>query len=68
MPSLTNNTVIKYFRDAKEELKKVTWPTKEETVRYTIAVIAMCAALAVYFGLLDWLLTKGLEALVGITS
>lgn len=68
MPSLTNNAVVTYFREAKEELKKVTWPTKQEVMRYTIAVIVMCAALAVYFGLLDWLLTKGLEALVGITS
>lgn len=68
MPSLTNNAVVKYFRDAKEELKKVTWPTKEETVRYTIAVIVMSAVLAAYFGLLDWLLTKALGALVGLTA
>lgn len=68
MSALTNNAVIKYFRDAKEELKKVTWPSRQETLRFTIAVVVMSAALAVYFGLLDWLLTKGLEALVAVTS
>lgn len=68
MPSLTNNAVVKYFREAKEELAKVTWPTKQETLRYSLIVIAMCVGVAAYFGLLDWLLNRGLEALVSITT
>lgn len=68
MPSLTNNAVVRYFREAKEELQKVTWPSREATLRYTVAVVIFCAVLAVYFGLLDWLLNKGLEALVSLTS
>lgn len=68
MPSLTQNAMVRYFREAKEELAKVTWPTKQETLRYSLIVIAMCVGVAAYFGLLDWLLTKGLEALVSVTS
>lgn len=68
MPSLTNNAVVKYFREAKEELQKVTWPSKEQTIRYSLAVLAMCVVVAAYFGLLDWLLTKGLEALVSLVA
>jgi preprotein translocase subunit SecE len=46
-----------------EELKKVTWPTKEETMRLTIIVIGISLIIGVYIGIIDVLLTKGLEAL-----
>ncbi len=68
MATLANNAVVNYFRSSYEELKKVTWPSKAATVRYSIAVIVMCAVVAAYFGGIDWLLNKGLEALITVTS
>lgn len=68
MVSITNNIAIRYFREAYEELKKVAWPTKRETILYSSAVLGLCLALAVYFGLIDWILSKGLEALVAVTA
>lgn len=68
MKALVNNMATRYFREAYEELRKVTWPTREDVFRYSLAVVAMGIVLGVYFGLVDWLLTKGLEALVSITS
>jgi len=46
-----------------EELKKVTWPTREETVRLTVIVIGISLIIGVYIGIIDVLLTKGLELL-----
>lgn len=46
-----------------EELKKVTWPTKEETMRLTVIVIGISLIIGVYIGIIDILLTKGLELL-----
>lgn len=68
MATLTNNAVVNYFRTSYEELRKVTWPSRTETIRYTLAVILMCVLVATYFGLLDWALSKGLAALVAVTS
>ncbi len=68
MNALANNMVTRYFREAYEELKKVTWPSRDEVIRYTIAVVIMGVVLGVYFGLADWALSKGLEALVSFTS
>lgn len=42
-----------FFKESRVELKKVTWPTREDTIRYTIAVIAVSAALALFLGGLD---------------
>lgn len=68
MPSIANNPVVKYFREAKVELEKVAWPTKKDTLLYSGTVLVLCAAVAVYFGVLDWALNQGLEALVRLTS
>ncbi|MFZ2026576.1 MAG: preprotein translocase subunit SecE [Microgenomates group bacterium] len=46
-----------------EELKKVTWPTREQTTRLTIIVIGISLIIGVYVGIIDVLLTKGLEVL-----
>jgi preprotein translocase subunit SecE len=46
-----------------EELKKVTWPTKEQTIRLTVIVIGISLIIGIYIGIIDVLLTKGLEML-----
>lgn len=55
--------IVKYFKDARSEFKKVVWPTPKETTNNTIVVLIMCALAAVLifgidslFGLLNGLL------------
>ena len=53
-----------YLEAAISELKKVTWPTKQQITMYSIIVIAMSIGVAVFFGVLDFILNKGLTALI----
>jgi preprotein translocase subunit SecE len=50
-----------FARDIFDELKKVTWPTKKETIRLTTIVIVISLIIGLYIGIIDVLLTKGLE-------
>lgn len=51
-------TRIKTFlKEVKVELKKVNWPTKKQTVRYTLIVIGVSLAVAIFLGGLDFLFT-----------
>jgi preprotein translocase subunit SecE len=68
MSRVGNLPVIRYFREAREELNKVSWPTQKEALTYAGFVIGLSVVLAAYFGFIDWLLTKGLEALVSLTA
>lgn len=36
------------------ELKKVTWPTRDEALRLTFMVLVVCAAVGVILALLDY--------------
>jgi len=46
-----------------EELKKVTWPTRKQAIRLTGIVIGISLIIGIYVGIIDVLLTKGLELL-----
>lgn len=60
--------LIRYLRESKEEMKKVTWPSKQEITRYTVLVIVLSLIVAAFFGGLDWLLNLGLEELITLTA
>ena len=50
-----------FFRESQQELKKVNWPTKAETIRYTLFVVAFSLAFAVFLGVFDFGLLKALQ-------
>ena len=51
-PAKKKKGIVKYFKDAKAEFKKVVWPTPKETTRNTIVVLIMCfIAGLIIFGL-----------------
>ncbi len=53
-----------YFKGVGAELKKVAWPTKKETYKYTLVVIVVCAAFAILFWLLDTIFLALLNLIV----
>jgi preprotein translocase subunit SecE len=53
-----------YFAQVLSELRKVTWPSKEQTLRQTAIVIAVSLGLAFYLGGLDYLFTQLLTIVI----
>lgn len=60
--------LFRYVKESREELKKVTWPSKQETTKYSLIVIGISLVVAGFFGGLDWVLTLGLEKLIELTA
>jgi len=59
------NPVIRYFRETRGELRKVTWPTREEAWRLTLVVIGVSAAMAIFLGvILDAAFSNAIQILV----
>ena len=56
----------KFFRECASEMKKVTWLSRKETVKSSIVVIVVTAALCAVIGILDTALEMGL--LVGLSN
>jgi len=58
------NPLVDYLQDSFQELKKVTWPTRNQAVRLTLLVLGFCVAAAVVIGLMDGIFSFGHQKLV----
>ncbi|MBT4124674.1 MAG: preprotein translocase subunit SecE [Candidatus Pacebacteria bacterium] len=50
--------LLQYFREVAKELKKVSWPTKEQTYNLTLLVVGVTAIAALYIGGLDYVFSR----------
>lgn len=57
--------VVEFFRDSKQELRKVVWPTREETMQTTMVVGAMVIILALLLWGMDGVLVWAIGWLTG---
>ncbi len=57
--------IIKFFSEIVAELKKVTWPTREELKESTKLVIIATFVVTLFVGLVDQLLTLLIRRLLG---
>lgn len=53
-----------FLKDVKVELKKVSWPSRQETVRLTGVVVLISVVLAAFLGLLDFVFITLLNKLL----
>ena len=56
--------VTRFFRESYAELRRSTWPSREETTRLTIIVIIISAALGAALGLIDWVFKEIFERFI----
>jgi preprotein translocase subunit SecE len=58
--------VIEFIKETKIELGNVVWPTRAQTVFYSIIVIVLSVLIAYFLGLFDFLFSLGLEKLLSL--
>ncbi len=58
------NKIIDFIREAKAELMKVNWPTKKQTINYTMVVVILSLVVAVFLGGLDYLFSSILKMFI----
>jgi preprotein translocase subunit SecE len=53
-----------FYADVRSEMKKVSWPGRQEVVGTTIVVIVAVFFFGLYLGLVDYLLAMGLDRIL----
>lgn len=61
--SASSRVSLNFLGGIKEELKKVTWPTRQETIRLTMIVVSVSLIIGLYIGIIDILLARLLRML-----
>ena len=57
--------VTQFLKDARMELKKVTWPTSKQTMASTAVVIILVFVLSIFLGIIDFALAKAVKLILG---
>lgn len=57
-------SITSYIKETKAEMKHVSWPTRKQSVNYTLLVIAISILTAILLGFFDFIFTLGLEKVV----
>jgi preprotein translocase subunit SecE len=47
-----------FLQESRQELRRVNWPTRQETIRYTLFVIILSVGLAIFLGILDYIFVR----------
>jgi preprotein translocase subunit SecE len=56
--------LINYIKETKGEMKHVSWPTRKQSIVFTIVVIIISVATAIYLGVFDFFFSEGVKLLV----
>lgn len=54
---------VNFFAGVRDEMKQVTWPSRQEAIQLTVTVIIISLIVALYVGIIDLSLAKVLEIL-----
>jgi len=55
----------KFLKEVVAEMRKVTWPTKEELIGSTIVTIVVSLIVSLFIGIVDRILTLGIHQIFG---
>jgi preprotein translocase subunit SecE len=54
-----------YLAESRFELRKVIWPTRQETIRATGVILVVVVVMSLLLGLIDFILGGGIKLLLG---
>lgn len=59
------NAIVRFYRETMAELRKVTWPTRQEAINLTRVVVLVIVAVGLFLGVLDLLFARLFALILG---
>lgn len=63
---MAKTSPAQFVREVRQEVSKVTWPSRKELTFTTISVLAMSALAAIFFFLVDQVIAWGVGLILGL--
>lgn len=61
-----NNAIVHFYRETVGELRKVSWPTRDEAMNLTMIVVVVLVGMAIFLGLIDLIGERLLQMALGV--
>ena len=55
---------LRFVGETLAELRRVTWPTRQETMRLTVMVIAVAGVVGIFLGLVDMAFSRAMDVIL----
>jgi preprotein translocase subunit SecE len=65
---MATKSPVEFFRQVRQEVSKVTWPSRKETTLTTTMVFAMVTMASIFFLLVDLVLSNAITLILGLGS
>jgi preprotein translocase subunit SecE len=65
-PVLAKFDPVGFVREVRQEVGRVTWPSRKETLVTTLLVLGLSALAALFFMLIDWIIAGAMRLLFGL--
>lgn len=62
----SKKNIVRFFKEVRNELKKVIWPNRTQLTNNTITVLMSCLVIGVIIWVFDFVLTFGVEKLFNL--
>ena len=59
---------LKYVQQVRNEVSRIVWPTRKETMTTTLMVFVMSAIVALFFFIIDTITSNGLDIILKLAS
>lgn len=59
-------SIVQFFREVRQEGKKVMWPTRQETAMNVVVVFIMVFIMAMILLFADWVISGSVEFILGL--
>ncbi|MCX6077996.1 MAG: preprotein translocase subunit SecE [Chloroflexi bacterium] len=66
MTEKKNNPIVHFYRETVGELRKVSWPSRDEAMNLTMIVLVVLVGMAVFLGLIDLIGEQLLQLALGV--
>ena len=63
---MARTSPVKFFEEVRQEVSRVTWPTRKETVTTTAMVFVMVFIAAAFFFIVDQMFSAGVRLIFGL--
>jgi preprotein translocase subunit SecE len=62
---MARTSPAKFIQEVQQETRKVTWPSRKETVTTTIMVFVMVVVVSVFLSFADWIIGNAMRLFLG---
>jgi len=63
---MTDNSIVRYLRETRAELSKVSWPSRQEATNLTLVVLAVVLVSSLVLGSFDYLFAELFTFIIGV--